>query len=102
MAAMPFRLAIPLPGPFYWTPAHKPRRPRATRSRFESPAYWLLGGWVFEAAFWVTAYVVMGCCLVAWWLLRLGLGVIALGVGSAVVYVHNRRRPRGRHHIEGN
>ena len=54
IAVMPVRFVVPLPGPFYWVPKGRPVRPHvAHRSIRSTPAYWLLGGWVFEAAFWV-------------------------------------------------
>ena len=82
---MPVRFVVPLPGPFYWVPKHHQARTRtaAHRSRFHSAAYWLLGGWALEIAFWVT----VACCVTAWWLLRLTYAGLLYLVGVTAVRI---------------
>lgn len=88
---MPVRFVLPLPGPFYWVPKH--RTPRTHRSIRHTAAYWLLGLWLFEATFWVTAFVVVGSCWAGWWLLRL----TAAGVLWSLGWIYER----AFHHYRG-
>lgn len=92
---MPVRIAIPLPGPFVWVSGHHRHHRAAHRSLRHTPAYWLLGGWAFEAAFWITAAIVVGVVWVSWFLLRSATGIVLLGLGSAVHwYRHHRTEHR--------
>lgn len=91
IARMPVRFVLPLPGPFYWVPRQRTHRPAAHRTVRHTLGYWLLGGWAIEAAFWVTAFVLIASFWLTWWGLRIAAAVLLFAVGITIEWWQQRR-----------
>jgi hypothetical protein len=92
IAVMPIRFALPLPGPFVWTPGRRTqRRPQS----FRHTAWYLLLGWPVELAFWMITGAVIGSVWLAWIVIQATIALLLWLAADAAQAYHEIKQMRG-------